>query len=255
MGFIAALIAALAGLLMGKGSKKSSDNLKSSTGKVGNMTAAYDVNTWAPLVHVLAAQQHPPYQDGYCLKWIAEESGGNPCAIGEKVNGPDGYPQETGIGQLYTEYQSVLKFNNSEIRSYCVPGFSQQVSRALTAEEMTRQVQLLMDLIKYCKSNSDHYLSVSGANWSPTLQDYWKMVKLWHALPGLVKALPMVASKLGRPPNGWAEYKSVMLKSGPNYGQMIAGATPQQIKVANRALKSFANAEACGNAFIPFPNV
>jgi hypothetical protein len=237
-----AIMATLLGVSIGKSRISKSKRFK-------NLSIEYTTDVWKPLVTVLANQETPPLDVSYLQKWIDVESSGNPCAIGEPVL-VDGYPQEMGIMQVYNpDYISILNIDVPGIRAYCGPGVSSGVTRILTTDEMTYQVKLLIELLHYCQHNSNQYMMEASIQWGMQSKSYWKAVKLWHALPSLVKAFPLVTQKLGRAPNDWTECISTMNTFGPSYGGKIDNPTPQQVKAYNRAWTAFNNADKCGEAF------
>jgi len=201
MGWIIGIIAAGLGLLLGKGSRQSTESL--------SMSGGYTVETWRPLITVLAEKSNPKLSVPYILKWIQLESGGNPCSIGQKINGPDGYPKELGISQVYNP-EDLKRFHitGKELRAYCKPGFSSQVSRPLTQEEMTIQARMTIDLVLHCLTESGRSLIANKIPWSPNSKDFWKAVKLWHALPVIVRpGFANVTKYLGRAPISWTEFR------------------------------------------------
>lgn len=139
----------------------------------------------------------------YALRWIEIESGGNPCACGyPAARGPDGHPRELGIAQLYNpDDLRRLGVTGAQLRAYCVPGsdhpvkfkgkvvrgFSSVLSRQLTTEEMQDQADATIKLIVHCMLTAARDLAKvnAGAAWSLSRRNYWALVKLQHALPGL----------------------------------------------------------------------
>jgi hypothetical protein len=215
------------------------------------LTMEYTPQTWQPLIEVLADQHIPQLDVPYLMEWITLESDGNPCAIGDPVNGEgSNFPQEMGIMQVYNpDYISILGFDPAELRAYCGANFSQSVTRILTQDEMMYQGNLLIKLVDYCVTESNQYMMQASIAWGINTQDYWKAVKLWHALPGLVKGFPFVTQKLGRPPVDWKECIATLNTFGPNYGGQVDNPTDAQVRAYNRAWTAFNNANSCGNAF------
>lgn len=192
-----AVIAALAGIAKGQSARMTSEiNIKSP-----------GLASWEPVIKVITAEEKIPWQ--FAMAWIAVESSGNACAIGNKdAKGPDGNPREMGIAQLYNP-DDLKRFGvtGKELRAYCVPG-TQKLSRPLTPEEIGRQVRLAIELMKHSARQSAHYLTDAGIHWSTTGKDYWRAVKLWHALPVIPKyGFVSVSRKLGHPPATWTEFR------------------------------------------------
>jgi hypothetical protein len=155
------------------------------------------------------------------------ESGFNACAVGNPAeHGPDGEPRELGIAQLYNpDDLARFRVTGAQLRAYCVPGdqheihyrgrvvrgFSQELSRPLTAEEIQTQADLLVGLIHFCMGSANRDLRAvdAGAAWGPLTRSYWALVKLQHGLPGLSRSgLSAVHRRLGRAPRDWSEFRA-----------------------------------------------
>lgn len=147
----------------------------------------------------------------FALSWMQKESGGNPCAWGTATQkGPDGHPREQGLGQLYNP-DDFKRFGipSGAFRVYCIPG-TQKCSRELTPTEIAAQVKALYQLIQFHRSKAEESVRKNGLRWSG--RDFWRLVKLDHALPGLMRrGVAAVTVALGRPPRDWYEFKSSML--------------------------------------------
>ncbi len=165
----------------------------------------------------------------YALQWLAIESGGNPCTVGDpRAHGPDGNPREVGVAQFYNPDDLIrLRVTGTQLRAYCVPGdqhtvvyrgravrgFSQALSRPLTPAEVAQQAEMTVDLIQRCRTTATADLTAvhAGPTWSPDRRDFWALVKLQHGLPGISRAgLPAVTRKLGRPPKDWKEFADTL---------------------------------------------
>lgn len=190
---IAAVLAAVAG-----GDKKKTE-------VKGNK---YTLLHWTPYIAPLCMNARVSIP--FALGWIRVESGGNPCAWGSaKSKGPDGHPREQGIGQFYNP-DDFTRYGipSGSLRVYCVPN-SQSCSRELTDEEMSAQARYLLALITHCREVAGAASAKSDLRW--TGKDMYRLTKLVHGLPGLVKqGVPRTTLKLGRAPNNWDEFKSAI---------------------------------------------
>lgn len=212
-------------------------------GPVNNL--GYVTEIWEPIIAALAVPAGIPIV--YAMKHADIESMGNPCAIGERNKfGLDGCPQEFGIGQVYNspDYYKHLDdgkgiTSGKSRRAYCK--YPQTVIRPLTAEEMREQAQDLIDIIKMSRAQVDHYMVINGITWGA--RDYWRCVKMYHALPSLVHdGLAMVKTRLGLPPNDWAEFRRTFVQIKPSAGYDASKPKDQQ-SAFYRALQ---NAEETG---------
>jgi len=177
------------------------------------MDPTYPPSAWAPVVASLISSKYPRVKMAPALKWIADESGGNPCAWGDpppEGTAEDGNPREIGIGQLYNPDDfNRLKITSSSLRAYCVPG-SQRLSRKLSPQEMIDQVTYtVMEPIMWGMEKVDTLAAQYTLPWGEV--DYWKLVKAPHALPGIINTgFPAVVKKLGRTPGDWNEFRQVL---------------------------------------------
>lgn len=179
-------------------------------------TTNYTVDSWVPFLNALLPRDVPFV---FAKNYITIESGGKPCAVGSlTAKGPDGYPREQGIAQVYNpdDFKS-QGIRSGALRVYCTPG-TQQCSRPLTAQEMAEQVKSLILLIKAGINHANRTLIANGAStlpgWKSSHEDFWRLVKMVHGLPGLVSGMAFVTRKLGRPPAGWNEFKDQVITKG-----------------------------------------
>lgn len=187
------------------------------------------MSAWSALLAGPCLRASPPIQLPYALQWVAMESAGNPCAVGNPAeHGPDGLPREVGIVQLYNPDDLASQGATAvELRAYCVPGdqhevvhkgrrirgFSQDLLYPLSQAQMQRQADLTAGLISRAAIRAAQELTSAGAGpaWSPARRSFWAMTKLQHGLPRLVRyGLPAVTKKLGRPPASWQEFRATL---------------------------------------------
>lgn len=194
------------------------------------------VAQWDPIVIAKAILAGVPFP--FARAYLAAESGGNPCAVGElTATGPDGSPKEIGLFQVYNPDDfKALGVKPSELVAYCVrpaPGQKnpQKLARPMTAAEMERHVDVGIANILRQKSFADHYLAAAGYTWHPDTPDYWSAVKLVHALP--VEENPgfsQVAHHLGRAPISWREFRTTyeLIQPRARFNAAKAQAHPEQ---------------------------
>lgn len=182
----------------------------------------YPPQIWITVIAPYAASHQVPLE--FVEAGLTEESGGNPCAIGNPEQlGPDGNPREMGVYQFYNpDDLQFLKITGAQLRAYCSPtkvayktrdgrtimGPSQEVIRPLTAEEMGVQGKGTVDKIVKDRVVAAHYATAAKLTWPSSGIDFWRLVKLVHGLPGLVSiGLGNVAAHLGHAPSSWAEFR------------------------------------------------
>ena len=203
---------------------------------------------WEPLAGPQSdARGIPPR---FTLQWIAMESGGNPCAIGNpREQGPDGYPREMGLAQSYNpDDLQAAGVKSEQIRDYCVPGtdnptsyrgqtvrgFSGKVRRPLTPAEMEQAIAVAVATIAAASDAASRIMQQAGAQWSE--RDYWTFCKLRHNMPGLARGLIAVARGLGRAPATWAEFREhVMAVVFDQATEAHRADFPHELDVAERA--------------------
>lgn len=184
---------------------------------------------WQPAVTAQATLAGIPWR--FAMAWLAVESGGNPCAVGEPTAvGPDGYPREVGLFQIYNPDDfKAIGGSAAELCSYCVRPSSgvkahrdddggyrdgtltnpQHAIAPLTAAQVQRHVDLGMRLINQKRRYAERYLNASKVPWSPDSPDFWAAVKAPHAYPVILNTgIPLVTKHLGRPPQSWHEFRA-----------------------------------------------
>jgi hypothetical protein len=193
-----------------------------------SLNRMYSPQLWITVIGPYAAMQHVPIP--FAIAAITEESGGNPCEIGNPEQyGPDGNPREMGIYQFYNpDDLQLLKIPGHNLRAYCNPnkvpyktkdgrtimGPSKEVIRPLTAAEMGEQGKATIDKIVHDRNYAGGYAAASGVRWPMEGVDFWRLVKLVHGLPGIVSSgLANVHAHLGRPTSSWSEFRH-LIESG-----------------------------------------
>ena len=185
-------------------------------------TKGYSTSSWIPYLSPLCQANSIPLS--FMTFSIEEESNGNPCAIGAPgALGPDGNPRELGIFQLYNpDDLQLLKVTGDQMRAFCVPGkiqvknragvlidtHRQDVARLLTDDEMKQQASLAIGKVKQARNEAGRYILAASAKWSQI--DTWRVVKLVHGLPGLVKAIVTFTNQIGHAPSSWSEYRNAI---------------------------------------------
>lgn len=183
----------------------------------GAVVVSPNAESWRDLVGPLAVASG--IDPDFAIQWIAIESDGNPCAFGRaNALGPDGYPREMGLAQLYNpDDLASLGVSAAQLRAYCVTG-SQRLARPLTETERLYQATAAVALMARCKARAERTLQSVGASW--TSKDIHRLAKLYHALPGLASAVGRVTTRLGRPPGSWEEFSRVVVTTPLDAGTM-----------------------------------
>lgn len=257
MGFLAAFFSAIAAHLFGR--KVEAKPLQPGNSPVSPVppvqsadlpaapkTTAYAPETWRPFVVMLAGN----IPVAFLMNYITIESGGNPCATGMPGNGPDGFPKEQGIGQLYNpDDMTSLKIPAGSLRKYCRTG-TQVCIRPLTQTEMATQVKALVAKINHDVRIANRILIANGANtqpgWSTRGEDFWRLVKLVHGLPGLANGMAFVTKKLGHAPTNWKEFKDQVMAGV----KMDSGTEHFRFKYANIFDNAERTADGAGAATV-----
>lgn len=176
------------------------------------------------------------------LQWVAEESGGNVCAIGNinqdgiGAGGGDAAFREVGIGQSYNpDDLKAAGTTGLQMRAACLyvgpadlaaagkatdRGAAQTLARGLTQDDIAYHAQVFGNLVARCRARVDAsaFASLAGSS------DYWTAVKLVHGLPGIISHnLPQLATTLGRAPSMQELLDS--LPTGAPYPSVISAST------------------------------
>lgn len=151
------------------------------------------VARWSPVFAAPAAASDVPLP--FVLAWTAIESDGDEGSIGQPgAKGPDGYPKEVGLLQLY---------NPDDFTSL---GFTP--AQLLNADNVSK-AQMYINFVLLKKRTADHVLATAHIAWPTNSPDYWSAVKFEHASVAYPPTMyAQVTAKLGRPPISWREFRS-----------------------------------------------
>lgn len=144
------------------------------------MTFDAAVEVWRALVDEIKFDDQPT---DALLAWIAEESGGNPCAVGIVEHGRN---VEAGIGQQYFESPTgdVGGVTAAELRAPCgVDPHNSRALRELTDEEKIDQVSALVTDAAQSVTRAQAQLLRWTLVW--TQPEQWCLAKLQHGLPAI----------------------------------------------------------------------
>jgi hypothetical protein len=190
---------------------------------------------WRPLAETMAGD----IPIDFIIAWIDKESGGNPCN-----ETPDPNLREVGIGQWCSagDCADNLTMAGSTYAAQhpsppCVQGANTYATYGmLTPQQQTDQMQALVTYINAARSRVDDLLSAAGTIWIDNGEDYWKLVKMIHALPGAIASgLAACTAATGQPCNDWDGFSSA--------ARGIWGTTAKGLKRINDVL---ANANDVG---------
>jgi hypothetical protein len=145
---------------------------------------APNVERWRPLMEELSAG----IPIDFLLKWITVESAGNTCAIGSPAQAErDGFPNEVGIFQIGTfasQSTVIAGVTVADLRAGC-DGFSQN-GRTLTEDEFRIQAVSGVDYVQGFRDDAHTALDNAGVDWSEDSDDFWALVKMFHAAPAFI---------------------------------------------------------------------
>ena len=165
---------------------------------------------WRPLAETMAGD----IPIDFIIAWIDKESGGNPC---NRTTDPLLF--EVGIGQFCTAGDCADNLTMAATTSAaqhpvppCIPGANSYATYAsLSPSQQTDQMQALVTYIKNARNRVDDYLSSAGTIWIDNGEDYWKLVKMVHALPhAIVVGLPACTAATGQPCDDWNGFASAI---------------------------------------------
>jgi hypothetical protein len=184
---------------------------------VGGSSVPPVPDSWSELLYELRGD----VDADFLSRWIARESGGNPCSKGSW-----GGPWEAGIGQLYFDKtqrnSTVFGVTLDDLRAACVMD-SQEIATELTYEQRQVQVASLVAMASKYLSIARERLQAIGEVWSDV--DIQCLAKLYHALPVLVSGHLSVASRDGHTSSweAYSSYMSTMTRDGVVAMDRVAG--------------------------------
>jgi len=206
--------------------------VRQSLGAVGSAFPA-SVEQWRSLL----ASEGSDLPLEFLLGWLKHESGGNPCSTG--IPGV-----EAGMFQTYHPTDDKYGATFAQLREGCS---GQSVTGTVRRD---LQVKSGLNYVRGKRDAARAHLARVGASWSENSADFWSMVKQEHALPCVaVDLLPLVTRKLGRPPNGWREFRDAVMAtpaSGMPAGCAGFAASASKRGLRNRLEDTLANAETVG---------
>jgi len=195
------------------------------------------VEAWRSLV----SQYNGGMPTDFLLAWLDVESGGNACSTTSL--------DERGIFQIHPEEAKYTNTDFGLLRPACSGG---KLTRSLTDDEKKIQVISGVYLAQHYRERARSILNGVGADWSEASSDFWKLVKLGHALPAVgSEGLPWVKRTLGRAPTGWDEFVSTFDRMpcsamSSALAKFCNSASHDGLK--NRISDTIANADKVGSA-------
>ena len=176
------------------------------------------VEAWRSLIEAKA----PELPTDFVLMWVRYESYGNPCALGVKGH-------EAGIAQTWHPDDDRYGATYDELRAACVED-SQDLARSLTDDEKDLQVASLVGLVRSSRDAARAQMARAGVTWPETSSDFWKLVKLRHALPAWGADYLVPCKKaLGHAPATFGEFRG-----------WIESLSDDEVIAINRNVKPFA---------------
>jgi hypothetical protein len=174
----------------------------------------------------------------FLIAWLDKESGGNPCSTG--IPGV-----EAGIFQTFHPADDRFGATFAQLRQGC----SGQTVVDPSQVDFDLQARHGINFVRSKAATAQAHLSAAGVSWSRSSSDFWKGVKMEHALPCVMgDLLPRVARKFG-PPRDWDTFKRQALSLDPS--EMGTGCanfarSPSVRGLRNRLEDTMFNAEEVG---------
>lgn len=149
----------------------------------------YTATYWADMLSAAA----PDLPTARLVAWIAEESGGNPAALGST--------KEVGIFQIDMQDGDVAGGSVQSLHGdFTSSASSQTISTPLTDDQEQLQVSTGITYVRACLAKAQQ----AASSWDDS--DTWCLTKMVHALPAVVSQLLPQASTAGHD-TSWADFK------------------------------------------------
>lgn len=153
--------------------------------------------------------------------WLAEESGGNICAIGETPPPGASQPQEYGLAQLNAKDPDNIAIASPEAlrgNGLCGSGPSraewEKQLRPMTEAEKYTQAAAAIQLMRHCASKARAYLG-SDSGWGTP--DFWRLAKCYHASSAVANLFPAIVKQMNRKPT-WLEFEDIASRIALSHG-------------------------------------
>lgn len=207
---------------------------------------SFTVDSWREELETAAPDLPWPF----LRKWMEIESGGNPASAGM-------FNREAGIFQTYHPDDDNLGITFAELRAGAGPDFQAlnkktgkmqwHNSQTVVSPELVNRAAQVRSVGRVYKARAAArtYIAANNVPWFESGGDFWSLVKLHHALPGLYRFLGAFTSAHGRPPETWTEWRSWVEALSEAEVVAIAPAVATWKSLAERQ-RMFSNAERCG---------
>lgn len=171
----------------------------------GHAIFASGVEQWRAVLDAQRADADGKIPLRFLLQWLTQESGGNPCSTGftgaqdpvDKL-----YKFEAGIGQQYFEAPTrdaldTKTANGVMLKTLRAACSAQHQTRPLTVAEKAANVQAFLGDVRRFRALARKQIAVAGLSWPESGDDFWRAVKLEHALPCVAKSFLGPAAQHG----------------------------------------------------------
>lgn len=143
----------------------------------------------------------------YLLRWIAGESGGNPCSQGKS--------QEAGIFQIDFDNRAKYGTTYAQEREGCE---GSRLVQLLSPEQRRRRVAAGVAMVREAIGIAVRVTTGHGLAWPAA--DLWTLAKLYHNLPVLVRSWLPLAAQRGHA-SSWDDFAS-WVRSVPDVAAAMA---------------------------------